>query len=397
MLPWARSASPPGESARVLAPVKVVSGAHSDYTPAMRVVLKLGTSVLTAGTDRLHRPRLVDLMRAVAAVRAQGHEVALVTSGAVTAGWEALGFPPRERTLAEKQFLSAVGQGRLMHIYESLAELYGLRTAQLLLTADDFRERTRYLNARTTFENCLRRGVLPIVNENDTVALEEVKVGDNDTLSAFVANLVEADLLLILTDAPGLYTADPRVDPGATLIPEVARVTPEIWALAGGAGSARGTGGMHTKIQAAEIATRAGTPVVIAPGDVPDVLVRVVAGEQLGTRFLAHGSRLEARKRWILAEVASGRLALDEGAARAVRERGGSLLPAGIRQVEGNFARGHTVRLIAPGGEEIARGLSRYSAADLRQLVGRHSREIEGLLGYTYGPEAVHRDDLVRL
>ncbi len=365
--------------------------------PCMRVVLKLGTSVLTAGTDRLHPPRLVDLVRGLAAVREAGHEAVLVTSGAVIAGWEALGFPPRDRTVAEKQLLAAVGQGRLMHRYAQIADIYGMTVAQVLLTADDFRDRTRYLNARTTLDACLARGVLPIINENDAVALEQLKVGDNDTLSAFVANLVEADLLVILTDAPGLYTADPRVDPHATLIPVVPRVTPEIWALAGGAGSHRGTGGMHTKIQAAEIATRAGTPVVIAPGDAPDALHRIVQGEALGTRFVAAGSRLEARKRWILAEIAAGRALLDDGAARAVRERGGSLLPAGIRAVEGSFGRGHTIRLLAPDGHEVARGLSRYSSADLSRIAGRHSREIEDVLGFTYGPEAVHRDDLVLL
>ncbi|WP_019586803.1 glutamate 5-kinase [Deinococcus apachensis] len=363
----------------------------------MRVVLKLGTSVLTAGGDRLHRPRLVDLLRDMAAVRSGGHEVVLVTSGAVLAGWEALGFPPRDRTLAEKQLLAAVGQGRLMHLYASIADLYGVPVAQVLLTADDFRDRTRYLNARTTLDGCLSRAVLPIINENDAVATAQLRVGDNDTLSAFVANLTEADLLVILTDAPGLYTADPRVDSGATLIPVVERVTPEVWALAGGAGSHRGTGGMHTKIQAAEIATRAGTPVVIAHGDAENALGRVVSGEALGTRFLAHGSRLEARKRWILAEVATGRVMLDAGAARAVRERGGSLLPAGITAVHGPFERGHTVRLVAPDGREVARGLTRYRAADLARIAGRHSRDIEGVLGFTYGPEAVHRDDLVRL
>ncbi len=363
----------------------------------MRVVLKLGTSVLTAGGDRLCRPRMVDLMRSLVAVRAAGHTVVLVSSGAVLAGWEALGFPPRDRTLAEKQLLAAVGQGRLMHTYAVLAELYGVTVAQVLLTADDFRDRTRYLNARTTLDACLSRNVLPVINENDAVALEQIKVGDNDTLSAFVANLVDADLLVILTDAPGLYTADPRVDPHATLIPVVERVTPEIWALAGGAGTHRGTGGMHTKIQAAEIATRAGTPVVIAPGDAPDALARIVGGEALGTRFLAAGSRLEARKRWILAETAPGRVHLDDGAARAVRERGGSLLPAGIRTVEGEFRRGQTIRLLAPDGAEVGRGLARYASGDLERIAGHHSREIETLLGYTYGPEAVHRDDLVRL
>nr|WP_202408921.1 glutamate 5-kinase [Deinococcus xianganensis] len=363
----------------------------------VRVVLKLGTSVLTAGTDRLHRPRMVELIRTLAAAREAGHEVVLVTSGAVLAGWEALGFPPRDRTLAEKQLLAAVGQGRLMHTYAQLADLYGLPVAQVLLTADDFRDRTRYLNARTTLDTCLARGVMPVINENDAVALEQLKVGDNDTLSAFVANLVEADLLVILTDAPGLYTADPRRDPTATLIPVVERVTPEVWARAGGAGSHRGTGGMHTKIQAAEIATRAGTPVVIAPGDARDVLTRLLDGESVGTRFLAAGSRLEARKRWILAEIAAGSVTLDAGAARAVAERGASLLPAGITGVQGRFDRGHTIRILAPDGTELARGLTRYASADLLKLAGQHSSAAEALLGYTYGPEAVHRDDLVRL
>ena len=336
-------------------------------------------------------------MRDVSAVRQAGHEVVMVSSGAVLAGWEALGFPPRDRTLAEKQLLSAVGQSRLMHLYAVVAELYSLDVAQILLTADDFRHRTRYLNARTTLDSCLLRGVLPIINENDAVATSESRVGDNDTLSAFVANLAEADLLVILTDAPGLYTADPRTHPDATLIPVVDRVTPDVWALAGGAGSHRGTGGMHTKIQAAEIATRAGTPVVIAPGDAPDVLRRIVGGEGIGTRFLEHGTRLEARKRWILAEVALGTIELDDGAARAVQERGGSLLPAGIRRVNGSFERGQTVRLIGPGGQEVGRGLTRYRSTDLAQISGRHSRDIEAVLGFTYGPEAVHRDDLVRL
>jgi glutamate 5-kinase len=365
--------------------------------PAMRVVLKLGSSVLSGGTDRLHRPWMVELIRQTFALRSAGHEVVLVSSGAVLAGWEALDFPPRERTLSEKQLLAAVGQSALMHTYSVLAELYGLKVAQILLTADDFRDRTRYLNARTTLTACLGRGVLPIINENDAVAVEQIKLGDNDTLSAFVANLLEADLLVILTDAPGLYTADPRTHPEATLIPEVARITPEIWALAGGAGSLRGTGGMHTKIQAAEIATRAGTPVVIAPGDAPEAFTRAALGEAIGTRFLAAGSRLEARKRWILAEIAPGRVLLDAGAATALRERGSSLLAVGVRGVEGEFERGQTVRLLTPEGTELARGLSRYRAADLRRIAGRRSADTQTVLGYDYGPEVVHRDDLVLL
>ncbi|MGY2892053.1 glutamate 5-kinase [Deinococcus sp. UYEF24] len=363
----------------------------------MRVVLKLGTSVLTGGSDRLHRPRMVELIRQIAALRTAGHEVVLVSSGAVLAGWETLNFPPRERSLAEKQLLAAVGQSALMHTYSTLAELYGLKVAQILLTADDFRDRTRYLNARTTLTACLGRGVLPIINENDAVAVEEIKVGDNDSLSAFVANMLEADLLVILTDAPGLFTADPRTHPEATLIPEVGRITPEIWALAGGAGSHRGTGGMHTKIQAAEIATRAGTKVIIAPGDAPEAFVRATAGENIGTRFLANGSRLEARKRWILADTSPGRVLLDAGAATALRERGGSLLAVGVRGVEGDFERGQTVRLITPEGAELARGLTRYRAGDLRRIAGRRSADTQAILNYDYGPEVVHRDDLILL
>ncbi len=380
--------------------------------PAMRAVLKLGSSVLSGGTDRLHRPRMVDLIRQIAALRSLGHEVVLVSSGAVLAGWEALNFPPRERTLAEKQLLAAVGQSALMHTYSTLAELYGLKVGQILLTADDFRDRARYLNARTTLTACLSRGVLPIINENDAVAVEEIKVGDNDSLSAFVANMLEADLLVILTDAPGLFTADPRKFPDAVLIPEVARITPEIWALAGGAGSAHGTGGMHTKVQAAEIATRAGTGVVIAPGDAPEAFVRAVQGftavgsaglgstglgEAIGTRFLAAGSRLEARKRWILADTSPGRVLLDAGAALALRERGGSLLAVGVRGVEGEFERGQTVRLLTPEGAELARGLTRYRSADLRRIAGKRSMDTQATLGYDYGPEVVHRDDLVML
>ncbi|WP_161883745.1 glutamate 5-kinase [Deinococcus alpinitundrae] len=363
----------------------------------MRVVLKLGTSVLTGGSDRLHRPRMVDLMRQMAALQRAGHQVVLVTSAAVLAGWEALGFPPRTRTVAEKQLLAAVGQGVLMQTYGSLAEIYGVKVAQVLLTAGDFRDRTRYLNARTTLDGCLTRHILPIINENDAVATSQLKVGDNDTLSAFVANLVEADLLVILTDAPGLYTADPRTHPEAVLIPLVERIDAGIWEKAGGAGSHRGTGGMHTKIQAAEIATRAGTPVIVAPGDAENALLRAVAGEAIGTRFAQHGSRLEARKRWILAEIASGQIELDEGAARALRERGSSLLAVGVRAVVGEFERGHTVRLLAPGGEEIARGLTRYRSGELRRVAGLRSGAIEAALGFSDGPEVVHRDDLVLL
>jgi glutamate 5-kinase len=363
-----------------------------------RVVVKLGTSVLTAGTDRLHRPRMADLVRQIAALRDMGGEPILVTSGAVLAGWEQLAFPPRKRNLAEKQLFAAVGQSRLMHVYAQLADIYGMTVAQTLLTRDDMRDRRRYLNARTTLLGCIARGVLPVVNENDAVAVDEIKVGDNDTLSALVANLVDADLLLICTDRSGVFTADPRTDPRAQLITDVPVIDERVWALAGDAGSHRGTGGMRTKIQAADLATRAGVDVIIAGGDTPDLLPQAARGEAIGTRLHARSTRLEARKRWILAEtVRQSRVVVDAGAARALREHGRSLLPAGITLVDGAFDRGQTVRIFDGDGREIARGLAQYRATDLRLITGRHSSQIEDALGFTYGSEAVHRDDMVLL
>ena len=364
-----------------------------------RVVVKVGTSVLTASTDRLHRPRIVDLVRQLAALRAAGGEPLLVTSGAVLAGWEQLGFPARRRTLPEKQLFAAIGQGRLMHLYAQVADLYGVGVAQTLLTRDDLRDRRRYLNARTTLLACLERGILPIVNENDVVATEEIKVGDNDTLSARVAALVEADLLLLATDRPGLMSADPATDPGARLVEVVEAIDDSVWALAGEAGSHRGTGGMRTKLHAADLATRAGVDTVIAAGDLPDVVLRAARGEECGTLFRSRaGTRLEARKRWILAEtVRAARIEVDGGAEQALRRDGRSLLPAGIVAVEGAFERGQTVRICARGGQELACGMVRYGAAELRQIAGQKSARIAEVLGYDYGAEAVHRDDMVML
>ena len=366
-----------------------------------RMVVKLGTSVLTAGTDRLNRPYMVGLARQVATLREQGSQVLLVSSGAIAAGRERLGSALSQRSRANvplKQVFAAVGQSRLMHLYEQLFEIYGLHVAQALLTRDDLRDRRRYLNARNTLTLCLERGIVPIVNENDAVVTAEIRVGDNDNLSALVAGLVGADLLLILTDIPGLYSADPRSDPSAELIPEVPVIDERIWAVAGGAGTARGTGGMRTKIQAADLATRSGTTVVIASGAEPDVILRVAGGERIGTHFPAHASYPDARRRWILAETARlSRLVVDAGAVNALVHAGRSLLPAGIVAVEGEFDRGQTVRIFAPDGREIARGLTQYRAADVRAIKGLHSAQIAETLGYDYGPEVVHRDDMVIL
>ncbi|GAB4425369.1 MAG: glutamate 5-kinase [Chloroflexi bacterium OHK40] len=367
----------------------------------MRIVVKLGTSVLTAGTDRLNRPYMVGLARQVAVLRERDIEVVLVSSGAVAAGRERLGAAPQQRARASvplRQMFAAVGQSRLMHLYEQLFEIYGLQVAQALLTRDDLRDRRRYLNARNTLTLCLQRGIVPIINENDAVVTAEIRVGDNDNLSALVAGLVDADLLLILTDIAGLYSADPRSDPAAELITEVPLIDERIWAIAGGAGSARGTGGMRTKIQAADLATRSGTAVVIASGAEPDVILRVAAGERPGTYFPAAASHPDARRRWILAETArNSRLLVDEGAAMALLRQGRSLLPAGITAVEGEFERGQTVRIFAPDGQELARGLTQYRAADLRVIRGMRSQQIAEVLGYDYGPEVVHRDDMVLL
>jgi len=362
-----------------------------------RVVIKLGTGVLTAGTDRLNRPRMVDLVRQIAFVRELGCEVILVSSGAVSAGWEALNFPQRKKSLSEKQLFAAVGQSRLMNLYAQLAEIYGLTVAQTLLTRDDLRDRRRYLNARNTFLNCIERGVLPIVNENDVVAVDEIKVGDNDNLSALVASLVSADLLLICSDIEGLYTADPRANKNTKLIEEVKTIDENIWGLAGEAGTHHGTGGMRTKIQAADLATRSGIETIIAAGDLTDVIIKAALGQKIGTRFHARNAqRIEARKRWILAEtVRTSKVIVDRGAEKALLEQGRSLLPAGIIKVEGTFERGQTVCIYAQSEKEIARGLTQYKSADLILIAGKKSSQIETILGYEYGAEVVHRDDMV--
>ncbi len=360
-----------------------------------RLVIKLGTNVLTAGTDHLHRPRLVELARQIAEARSNGVQVVLVSSGAVAAGRERLHFPPRRRDMPLKQLLAAVGQSRLMHLYEQIFDLYSIPVAQTLLTRADLRDRHRYLNARNTLLACLAHDVLPIINENDVVAVDEIRVGDNDNLSALVANLVDADLLLILSDIDGLYTADPRRDPNARLIPEVREINDEIYALAGGS-NARGTGGMRTKIQAADLATHGGTSVVIASGDEREVIRRVLQGEALGTRFPAVASHIESRKRWVLAEtVLHSRIIADAGAAQALTQGGKSLLPAGVIGVECEFERGQTVRIYSSTGREIARGLAQYNARELALIKGLRSSQIADTLGYDYGPEIVHRDDMV--
>jgi glutamate 5-kinase len=365
----------------------------------MRIVIKIGTSTLTTGTSHISAPVLIDLARQVQVLQKAGHQVIVVSSGAMAAGREKLGFPQLPKEIPAKQMLSAIGQPRLMALYEELFGFYELTVAQVLLTRADLASRRSYLNARNTLLALVDNGIVAIVNENDTIATEEIRVGDNDNLSALVANLVDAEWLVLLTDQAGLFTADPRTSSDSKLVEEVSSVEiPEkLWRAAGGNGSSMGTGGMVTKLQAADMARRCGTTCLIASGSEPDVLIRLVGGEKLGTRFHPVASALESRKRYILsARRAPGQVTVDEGAARALR-KGGSLLPVGVVSVAGSFERGDTVRVIGPAEKEIARGIVNYSSRDLLQLAHRRSDEIEAILGYNFGDEIIHHNNLVVL
>ena len=363
----------------------------------MRIVVKVGTGTLSQGSDCLCRPHIVELVRQISHLHQAAHEVLLVTSGAIFAGRESLGSLPQHKNIQFKQTLAAVGQVRLMGIYEQLFGIYDITIAQALLTRADLADRERYLNARNTMLSLLTLRIIPVINENDVVGVEEIRIGDNDNLSALVANLVDADLLVILTDQAGLFTADPRLDPRAELISEIVCIDDRIRCLAGGSGSEMGTGGMVTKIEAAEMATRSGTQVVIAAGTEPNVLPRLAQGESIGTRFLSEASHIESRKRWILAEPSQGTITIDAGAARALLHQGKSLLAVGVTDVHGSFERGRTVRLLDPDEKEIARGITNYNTADLLAIKGLHSDKIAATLGYEYGPTVVHRDDMVLL
>jgi glutamate 5-kinase len=340
---------------------------------------------------------MVELARQCAELYHAGHDIVLCTSGAQAAGRARLGFPSLPPTIANKQMFAAVGQSRLMLTWERFFEIYGIHVGQILITRADVENRQRYLNARDTFSALLEHRIVPVVNENDAVAPEEIKVGDNDNLSALVATLVKADLLLMLTDQPGLYTADPRKNPDAQLIPEVRKIDETLRQLAGGSVSGLGTGGMYTKLQAADVARRAGADVIITSGQTADVILRVARGESLGTRFPAD-SRLDSRRQWIGAGPRPhGTLTIDDGAVRAISLKGKSLLPAGIRQVDGDFQRGDPVAIVTLDGREVARGLSAYDHLAMTQIAGCKSHEISERLGYTYGDVAVHRNDMILL
>lgn len=365
---------------------------------SQRIVVKLGTSTLTGGTVKLHRQRMLEVVQQVARMHQAGHEVILVSSGAQAAGRERLEFLDLPRSVPAKQMLSAIGQSHLMRIYGDLFDIFQVVVAQVLLTRDDLSQRTRYLNARDTLLTLIEHRLLPIINENDAVATEEIRVGDNDNLSAMVASVLEADLLVILTDQPGLFTDDPRKNPDAQLIDVIEQINDDVFSLAGGVGSSVGTGGMVTKLQAARIATRSGVPTVIASGSAPNVLLRLLDGEAVGTRFEATGTHLESRKRWLLTDRTQGTITIDEGAVRALLAKdGASLLPVGITSVQGDFKRSATLSICDAQGREIAHGLSNYTSAELQQIMRKKSRDISDILGYSYGDAAVHRNHMVLL
>jgi glutamate 5-kinase len=370
--------------------------ARKGLADAKRLVVKVGTSSLTHSTGKLNLAQLERLVRALADLANQGRQVVLVTSGAIGAGMGRLGFNKKPKTIPEKQAAAAVGQGLLMHMYEKLFSEYGYAVGQVLLTRDDMNNRGRFLNARNALLTLLQYRVIPVVNENDTVAIEEMRVRDHDTLPALVAGSVDADLLVLLSDIDGLYNGDPRTDETARIIPLVREINLEIERLAGGTGSALGTGGMGTKIAAAKIAMNSGIPMVIANGKRADVLAGLLAGEALGTLFVPKETRLHTKERWIaFGSPVQGEIRVDHGAFKAIRLTGKSLLPIGITGVEGNFEPGNVVSIKAPDGTEIARGMVNYSGEEIRRIKGRKTAEIAAVLGYKDYDEVIHRDNLV--
>jgi len=366
-----------------------------------RIVLKFGTSLVTGGGTELNQGVMSALVAQVAQLHQQGLDLVVVSSGAIAAGRNKLGLTRKLKGIPYKQVLASAGQSRLMNIYEQLFEQHQIKVAQALLTKADLSDRAGYLNARNTLLALLELRVVCIVNENDVVAvdeIEEARFGDNDNLSAMVANLIDADLLLILTDTAGLYTADPKRNPGARLIPQVDRIDADIERLAADSAGKLGTGGMITKVEAAKLATASGVTVIIADGRQPDIILKAAAGKAVGTRFLPLTTKLESRKRWMLSGLSTkGKLVVDAGAALALRKQKRSLLAAGITQVEGNFQRGDIVNIYDPEGVRIGCGITNYSSADINIMKGAHSRQIASLLGHDYGSEVVHRNNLVVL
>ncbi|MFP5462349.1 MAG: glutamate 5-kinase [Gammaproteobacteria bacterium] len=370
--------------------------AESAVRAARRIVVKVGSSLVTDEGRGLDAAAISQWGEQIARLRGMGKDVVMVSSGAIAEGMKRLGWAKRPKEMHEQQAAAAVGQMGLAQVYESCFREHGLATAQVLLTHDDLADRKRYLNARSTLLTLLQLGVVPIINENDTVVTDEIKFGDNDTLGALVTNLIDADCLVILTDQQGLFTADPRRDPQAKLLSQVAAGDPVLETMAGGAGSSIGKGGMITKVLAARRAASGGAHTVVASGREPAVLVRLAQGEDIGTQFVAQTPRLAARKKWMADHLQlRGSVRIDAGAVRAVQREGKSLLPIGVIDVIGDFERGEVVACLDPEGREIARGLINYSSSEARRIMRRPSAEIEGILGFVEESELIHRDNLV--
>lgn len=368
---------------------------RNDIAQCRRLVVKVGSALVTNNGAGLSSEFIADCARQITQLHKSGRQILLVSSGAIAAGMQRLGWTKRPHAIHALQAAAAVGQMGLTQAYESVFAQHGLTCAQILLTHDDLADRRRYLNARSTLNTLIDLAVVPIINENDTVVTEEIRFGDNDTLGALVANLVEAEALIILTDQRGLFTADPRQDPNATLISEGDAEDRSYEAMAGGAGTAISKGGMITKVKAAQRAARSGAHTLIISGREPDALIRAALGEPIGTCLRAHQTPLAARKQWLADHLrVAGSVVLDDGAVEALR-RGKSLLPIGVREVRGEFDRGTVIACLDGNGCEIARGLTNYPSNEARKIAGRPSSEIESLLGYMDELELIHRDNLV--
>lgn len=376
----------------------LIGDAHapSVMVQAQRLVVKVGSSLVTNEGRGIDAQAIATWAAEIAALRDLGREIVVVSSGAVAEGMKRLSWVRRPQSMQDLQAAAAVGQMGLAQVYETEFRRFGLQTAQILLTHEDLADRTRYLNARSTLTRLIELGVIPIINENDTVVTDEIKVGDNDTLAALVTNLIEADALVILTDQAGLYTADPRSHPDARLLSRVKAGDPRLEAMAGGAGSLIGKGGMLTKVLAARRAASAGAHTIVASGRESKVLQRLAGGEMIGTSFIADTAKLTARKQWIADQLQlRGALVLDAGALRALLRDGKSLLPIGVSEVQGDFARGDVVACLSQAGAEVGRGLINYASSEARRIIGKPSSEIESLLGFVEEPELIHRSNLV--
>jgi glutamate 5-kinase len=365
---------------------------------ARRIVVKVGSSILASIEKGLHYEVFSHLAKEISELKRQGYEIVLVSSGAIAAGMEKLGYKTRPQSITQKQATAAVGQSRLMNIYETYFSRHQQMVAQILLTHDDLSHRRRFLNARNTLLGLLELGIIPIINENDTVVVDEIKVGDNDNLSALITNLIEADLLIILTDIDGLFNADPRLNPHAKWIPLVEEIDRETGVIAGETKNQMSVGGMVSKIQAAQKASRFGIPTVVASGTRREILHQILKGKEIGTLILPKGETLSSRKHWIAFNLKpKGDVIVDDGAKKAIVQKGKSLLPSGVVKVRGSFERGDSVSCLGPRGKEFARGLVNYSSSELERIKGIRSEQIEKALGYKYSDEVVHRDDLVVL